>query len=264
MNDVYVQRALVDTGSSVNVIPLTILTAVEIPRKRITKWRRPWLNKHKLICSTYHQCVKGRLGARVIRIPANQTPFDQTKGHFVDAEYYDNFATASEESIVPESGEENESCSCSEEVSSNSIPSEVQPNLAPKRMQDGAGSVVEPLEEVDLSDDPNGHSWHKKENVVSNNLFTMPAAFLTGLVTVKDMGIRKLKVLGDSNLVERQMDGGFAIREPILAPYQTMAQRVVKQFDMIIIERTPRSTIDMPMHWPHWVQDLTSPKMLQV
>lgn len=103
-NDVHIRKALVDMGSSVNVITLAILTVARIPQKRVTKMEiqiscfgnstetsigcimldlrvgpihtqtrfhvldidvrydvllgRPWLNKHKLICSTYHQCVK--------------------------------------------------------------------------------------------------------------------------------------------------------------------------------------------------------------
>ena len=36
---------------------------------------RPWLYKHCLIPSTYHQCVKGRLNRRPIRIAANHNPF---------------------------------------------------------------------------------------------------------------------------------------------------------------------------------------------
>ena len=37
---------------------------------------RPWLHKHQLISSTYHQCVMGRLNRKPIRIAANSTPFD--------------------------------------------------------------------------------------------------------------------------------------------------------------------------------------------
>ena len=29
---------------------------------------RPWLHKHRLVPSTYHQCVKGRLNGKMIRI----------------------------------------------------------------------------------------------------------------------------------------------------------------------------------------------------
>ena len=37
---------------------------------------RPWLLKHRLVQSTYHQCVKGRLKGRMIRIAANPSPFE--------------------------------------------------------------------------------------------------------------------------------------------------------------------------------------------
>ncbi|EXB67552.1 hypothetical protein L484_006001 [Morus notabilis] len=60
---------------------------------------RPWLNKHKLICSTYHQCIKGRLGTKVICILANQTPFDQTETHYADTEFYDDFANRWENDV---------------------------------------------------------------------------------------------------------------------------------------------------------------------
>ena len=36
----------------------------------------PWLYKHRLIPSTYHQCIKGRLNRRPMRIPANRNPFN--------------------------------------------------------------------------------------------------------------------------------------------------------------------------------------------
>ena len=37
---------------------------------------RPWLHKHRLVSSTYHHCVKGRLSNRMIRITANPSPFE--------------------------------------------------------------------------------------------------------------------------------------------------------------------------------------------
>ncbi|CAL8169055.1 unnamed protein product [Prunus armeniaca] len=49
---------------------------------------RPWLNKHKLMVSTYHQCVKGRIGLRPVRIPGNQAPFNKNKAHYFEAEFY--------------------------------------------------------------------------------------------------------------------------------------------------------------------------------
>ena len=50
---------------------------------------RPWLYKHCLIPSTYHQCVKGRLNGRPVRIPANHNPFSQGEVNFVETMFYD-------------------------------------------------------------------------------------------------------------------------------------------------------------------------------
>ena len=48
----------------------------------------PWLHKHCLIPSTYHQCVKGRLNERPVKIPANHNPFSQ-EVNFVETMFYD-------------------------------------------------------------------------------------------------------------------------------------------------------------------------------
>ena len=60
---------------------------------------RPWLHKHCLIPSTYHQCVKGRLNGRIIRIAANPSPFEQAEAHLVETMFYDEWAP-SEETLV--------------------------------------------------------------------------------------------------------------------------------------------------------------------
>ena len=59
---------------------------------------RPWLHKHKLISSTNHQCVKGRLNGKPIMLPANNNPFDETKAHFVKATFYKDLTSAGEAS----------------------------------------------------------------------------------------------------------------------------------------------------------------------
>uniref|UniRef100_A0A2N9H4E1 Uncharacterized protein n=1 Tax=Fagus sylvatica TaxID=28930 RepID=A0A2N9H4E1_FAGSY len=146
VKDVQVRRALVDTGSCLNLIPLSTLQAANVPQQKIqgspmevtgfggmtehtmghvqlvlkvgpivalTRFHvvnaetpyhvllgRPWLHKHKLVSSTYHQCVKGRLNGKPIRIAANSCPFDQTEAHFVEAALYDDFASTGEPSIV--------------------------------------------------------------------------------------------------------------------------------------------------------------------
>ncbi|BFG41078.1 hypothetical protein CerSpe_273520 [Prunus speciosa] len=134
INDVFIRRALVDTGSSVNILPLSVLTAAGIPLSKIVQSQtsisgfenksevtvgymqvnlkvgpirsltkfyvvdvdvayhallgRPWLNKHKLVVSTYHQCVKGRIGLRPLHIPGNQAPFNKNEAHYSEAEFY--------------------------------------------------------------------------------------------------------------------------------------------------------------------------------
>uniref|UniRef100_A0A2N9GRN7 RNA-directed DNA polymerase n=1 Tax=Fagus sylvatica TaxID=28930 RepID=A0A2N9GRN7_FAGSY len=146
VKDVQVRRALVDTGSCLNLIPLSTLQAASVPQQKIqgspmevtgfggmtehtmghvqlvlkvgpivalTRFHvvnaetpyhvllgRPWLHKHKLVSSTYHQCVKGRLNGKPIRIAANSCPFDQTEAHFVEAALYDDLASTGEPSIV--------------------------------------------------------------------------------------------------------------------------------------------------------------------
>ena len=147
MKDVQVRRALVDTGSCLNLIPLSTLQAANVSQQKIqrspmevTGFRgvteytighvqlvlrvvgpivaltrfhvvnaetlyhvllgRPWLHKHKLVSSTYHQCVKGRLNGKPIRIAANSSPFDQTEAHFVEAALYDDLASTGEPSIM--------------------------------------------------------------------------------------------------------------------------------------------------------------------
>uniref|UniRef100_A0A2N9FLD6 Integrase catalytic domain-containing protein n=1 Tax=Fagus sylvatica TaxID=28930 RepID=A0A2N9FLD6_FAGSY len=62
---------------------------------------RPWLHKHKLISSTYHQCIKGRLNGKPIRIAANPSPFDQTEAHFIEAALYDELSTEEPPIIKP-------------------------------------------------------------------------------------------------------------------------------------------------------------------
>jgi hypothetical protein len=131
VKDVQVRRALVDTSSCLNLIPLSTPQAANVSLQKIqgspmevtgfggvteytmghvqlvlrvgpivalTRFHvvnaeapyhvllgRPWLHKHKLVSSTYHQCVKGRLNGKPIHIAANSCPFDQTEAHFVEA-----------------------------------------------------------------------------------------------------------------------------------------------------------------------------------
>lgn len=53
---------------------------------------RLWLYKHRLIPSTYHECVKRRLNRRIIRILANPNPFNQGEVNFIETMFYDELA----------------------------------------------------------------------------------------------------------------------------------------------------------------------------
>ena len=62
--------------------------------------RRPWLHRHKLVPSTYHQCVKGRFLGKPIRILANHTPFDLSEAHYFEADFYNEFTPCGEDATL--------------------------------------------------------------------------------------------------------------------------------------------------------------------
>ena len=59
----------------------------------------------------------------------------------------------------------------------------------------------------------------------SNNA-TEYEAYLTGLTVALSIGVKHIRVLGDSNLVVSQVKGDFALREQSLAAYRTLVQRL--------------------------------------
>ena len=66
-------------------------------------------------------------------------------------------------------------------------------------------------------------------------------AYLTSLAVACEMGIKRLRVIGDLNLVVCQARGDFALKEPSLAPYRAMAQRLEDSFKEFNIEHSLRS-----------------------
>ena len=65
-------------------------------------------------------------------------------------------------------------------------------------------------------------------------------AFILGLLAAQELGAKYLKVKGDSNLIVQQIRGQFGVKEPILAPYRTVAQKVMEAFKKVVIEYVPR------------------------
>ena len=62
----------------------------------------------------------------------------------------------------------------------------------------------------------------KLEFSCSNNTVEYEA-YLTRLATTLEMGIKHLRVMGDSNLVACQTKRSFSLKEPSLIPYRAMA-----------------------------------------
>ena len=55
------------------------------------------------------------------------------------------------------------------------------------------------------------------------------------------MGIKHLRVMGDSNMMVCQTKGRFSLKETSLALYKAMAQKMKEKFPTFEIEHTPRN-----------------------
>ena len=53
---------------------------------------------------------------------------------------------------------------------------------------------------------------------------------MTRLIIALSIGVKHMRVLGDSNLVIFQVKGDFALREKSLTAYRTWAQRLEQEF----------------------------------
>ena len=66
-------------------------------------------------------------------------------------------------------------------------------------------------------------------------------AYITGLAIAHGMGIKHLRVIGDSNLIICQAKGEFSLKEPSLAPYRALAQRLEERFSTFEVTHALRS-----------------------
>ena len=80
----------------------------------------------------------------------------------------------------------------------------------------------------------------KLEFPCSNNTAEYEA-YLTGLITALKMGVKHLRVMGDLNMVVCQAKGSFSLKEPSLALYRAMAQKMEEKFSTFEIEYAPRN-----------------------
>ena len=80
----------------------------------------------------------------------------------------------------------------------------------------------------------------KLEFSCSNNTAEYEA-YLTGLAIALEIGIKHLRVIGDSNLVICPTKGSFSLKEPSLTPYRAITQKMEEKFSTFEIEHTPRN-----------------------
>ena len=66
-------------------------------------------------------------------------------------------------------------------------------------------------------------------------------AYLTGLATALEMGVKHLRVMGDLNLVVFQNKGSFSLKKPSLALYRAMTHKMEEKFSTFEIEHAPRN-----------------------
>jgi ribonuclease HI len=66
-------------------------------------------------------------------------------------------------------------------------------------------------------------------------------AYITGLAIAHGMGIKHLRVIGDSNLIICQAKGEFSLKEPSLEPYRALAQRLEGKFSTFEVTHALRS-----------------------
>ena len=60
----------------------------------------PWLKAHKVIASTYHQCVKVVWKGKPMTIKATKMPYDRAKLHHAEAALYQEFEPEEENMIL--------------------------------------------------------------------------------------------------------------------------------------------------------------------
>ncbi|KAB2614623.1 hypothetical protein D8674_021211 [Pyrus ussuriensis x Pyrus communis] len=59
---------------------------------------------------------------------------------------------------------------------------------------------------------------------------------------IVEMGARKIHVTEDSNLVLSQVQGSFVVKEVTMAPYRTIAEKLMTSFKRVVLEHIPDTT----------------------
>src|SRR5688572_25481534 len=71
--------------------------------------------------------------------------------------------------------------------------------------------------------------------VATNNVAEY-RALVTGLQKARELGAKRLRVRGDSELIIKQMKGEYRVKHPDLRPLYEEAQDLAAQFDEFVID----------------------------
>jgi len=66
------------------------------------------------------------------------------------------------------------------------------------------------------------------------------SALLRGLETARSLGIRKINIFLDSELLVKQINGIYKVKHSNLIPLWTKAKSILKDFDHYIVKHVPR------------------------
>jgi ribonuclease HI len=74
---------------------------------------------------------------------------------------------------------------------------------------------------------------------VTNNVAEYQALLL-GLQKARELGVKKIQVFADSELMVRQLKGQYRVKAPHLLPLYEAAQQALKEFETFAISHVPR------------------------
>lgn len=87
--------------------------------------------------------------------------------------------------------------------------------------------------EVVLKSPGEEHTFSQKLHFPFSNNEAEYKALLVGLKVAKRLGIKKLKVFSDSELIVKQVGGTYGVKNPSPAAYRVTVQRLMKYFTSI-------------------------------
>ena len=134
-----------------------------------------------------------------------------------------------------------EECSLSEEIPGEVAVAEIPRKKWILRFDGSATTTSNGLGVVLSCEDGDTIPLSFKLGFSCSNNATEYEAYLTRLIIALSIGVKHMRVLGDSNLVISQVKGDFAIREQSLAAYRTWEQRLEREFQTFSMEYTQRS-----------------------